>query len=220
MTAVCLQPDPSKFDYSQMAYIQALDGLVKQLELPQPFDLVVQVSSMQACQLFHLKRSMCKSCSQCHSRHRQNQIVLHEAYVNRHYCWLLQGFILGQYAMLWAMQHPDQVEKIIVLNTPLGRQCKLRPELAAYKNKMSFLRPDPQVSQPFLSASECQHMACCTSQAWIIAQIMCLVDMKYVWQPISDAMECGGGIRSALPRTWPSHCCNSRNHEQGAFTDC
>ena len=61
--------------------------------------------------------------------------------------------------MLWAMQHPDQVERMIVLNTPLGRQCKLRPELAAYKSKMAFMRPDPQVAQPSLSASACQCMA-------------------------------------------------------------
>lgn len=47
--------------------------------------------------------------------------------------------------MLWAMQNPDKVEKMVVLNTPLGSKSKLRPELAAYKNRMAFLRPDPQV---------------------------------------------------------------------------
>ena len=48
--------------------------------------------------------------------------------------------------MLWAMQNPDKVEKMVILNTPLGAKSKLRPELAAYKNRMAFLRPDPQVS--------------------------------------------------------------------------
>ncbi|DBB04005.1 TPA: hypothetical protein ACH3X1_013066 [Trebouxia sp. C0004] len=90
------KPDPSQFDYSQKAYIQALDTLVDQLEIQKPIDVIVQ------------------------------------------------GFILGQYAMLWAMQNPDKVEKMVVLNTPLGAKSKLRPELAAYKNRMAFLRPDPK----------------------------------------------------------------------------
>lgn len=47
--------------------------------------------------------------------------------------------------MLWAMRNPDKVEKMVILNTPLGSKSKLRPELAAYKNRMAFLRPDPQV---------------------------------------------------------------------------
>ncbi|KAL3139633.1 hypothetical protein ABBQ38_003949 [Trebouxia sp. C0009 RCD-2024] len=91
------KPDPSQFDYSKKAYIQALDALVSQLEhLNQPVDVIVQ------------------------------------------------GFILGQYALLWAMQNPDKVEKLVILNTPLGLKTKLRPELAAYKNRMAFLRPDPK----------------------------------------------------------------------------
>ncbi len=48
--------------------------------------------------------------------------------------------------MLWAMQNPEKVEKMVILNTPLGSKSKLRPELAAYKNRMAFLRPDPKVS--------------------------------------------------------------------------
>lgn len=50
------------------------------------------------------------------------------------------------------MQNPDKVERLVVLNTPLGLKTKLRPELAAYKNKMAFLRPDPKASphKPFL----------------------------------------------------------------------
>lgn len=56
--------------------------------------------------------------------------------------------MLGQYAILWAMSNPDKVNKLIVLNTPLGRKTKLRPELAAYKAKMAFMRPDPNVSPP------------------------------------------------------------------------
>lgn len=50
------------------------------------------------------------------------------------------------------MQNPDKVERLVVLNTPLGLKTKLRPELAAYKNKMAFLRPHPKASphKPFL----------------------------------------------------------------------
>lgn len=58
----------------------------------------------------------------------------------------LQGFILGQYAMLWALSNPDKVDKLVVLNTPVGRKSKLRPELAAYKTKIAMFRPDPKVS--------------------------------------------------------------------------
>lgn len=48
------------------------------------------------------------------------------------------------------MQNPDKVEKLVILNTPLGLKTKLRPELAAYKNRMAFLRPDPKASPLFL----------------------------------------------------------------------
>ena len=44
------------------------------------------------------------------------------------------------------MQNPNKIEKVIILNTPLGMKTKLRPELAAYKNRMAFLRPDPKAS--------------------------------------------------------------------------
>ena len=67
--------------------------------------------------------------------------------------------------MLWAMQNPDKVEKMIVLNTPLGRQSKLRPELAAYKNRMAFLRPDPKASLTHLPArGSLQKHNCCLTQ--------------------------------------------------------
>lgn len=65
----------------------------------------------------------------------------------------LQGFVLGQYAMLWAMANPDKIDKLVVLNTPLGQNTKLRPELAAYKAKMAFMRPDPNVSN--LTIQQC-----------------------------------------------------------------
>lgn len=56
---------------------------------------------------------------------------------------IVQGFVLGQIGMLWASQNSDKIEKLIVLNTPLSRSAKLRPELAAYKSPLAFLRPKP-----------------------------------------------------------------------------
>lgn len=56
------------------------------------------------------------------------------------------------------MQNPDKVEKVIILNTPLGLKTKLRPELAAYKNRMAFLRPDPQASLHKVTITTCTAM--------------------------------------------------------------
>lgn len=52
-----------------------------------------------------------------------------------------QGFVLGQYGLLYALEHEDQVERLFILNTPLALNSKLRPELAAYKSPLPFLRP-------------------------------------------------------------------------------
>jgi pimeloyl-ACP methyl ester carboxylesterase len=54
---------------------------------------------------------------------------------------------LGQYGLLYAQQHADDIEKLVVLNTPVDVKSALRPELAAYKNPISFLRPKPD--KPF-----------------------------------------------------------------------
>ena len=49
--------------------------------------------------------------------------------------------MLGQYGLLYALKNSDAVEKLVILNTPLDTKAALRPELAAYKNPISFLRP-------------------------------------------------------------------------------
>jgi hypothetical protein len=59
---------------------------------------------------------------------------------------LTHGFVLGQYGLLWARQRADQVEKLAILNVPLGRKTALRPELAPYKAAMPFLRPKPDTA--------------------------------------------------------------------------
>jgi hypothetical protein len=57
-----------------------------------------------------------------------------------------QGYVLGQYGLLHALEHQQDVARLLILNTPLAVKTKLRPELAAYKNPLPFLRPG---SKPF-----------------------------------------------------------------------
>ena len=57
------------------------------------------------------------------------------------YALVVHGFILSQFALTYALDHPAQIEKLMVLNTPVARNSKLRPELAAYKNPLPFMRP-------------------------------------------------------------------------------
>ena len=68
-----------------------------------------------------------------------------------------QGFVLGQYALLWAQQNADKVDRLLVLNTPLAKSSKLRPELAAYKAPLPFMRPgsvSPGVRNPTAARRE------------------------------------------------------------------
>eukprot|EP00472_Partenskyella_glossopodia_P004057 CAMPEP_0197531854 /NCGR_PEP_ID=MMETSP1318-20131121/37446_1 /TAXON_ID=552666 /ORGANISM="Partenskyella glossopodia, Strain RCC365" /LENGTH=433 /DNA_ID=CAMNT_0043088213 /DNA_START=45 /DNA_END=1343 /DNA_ORIENTATION=+ len=44
-----------------------------------------------------------------------------------------QGFILGQYGVLFASENQDMVDKLIILNTPLGRATKLPDPLGSYQ---------------------------------------------------------------------------------------
>lgn len=49
--------------------------------------------------------------------------------------------MLGQYGLLYALANEDNVDRLFILNTPLALNSKLRPELAAYKSPIPFLRP-------------------------------------------------------------------------------
>ena len=49
--------------------------------------------------------------------------------------------MLGQYGLLYALKNSEAIEKLVILNTPLDVKSALRPELAAYKNPISFMRP-------------------------------------------------------------------------------
>lgn len=66
---------------------------------------------------------------------------------------LCQGYILGNFGLLYALQHADQVERLLILNTPLATNTKLRPELAAYKNSIAFMRPAKDVSYGWFDQS-------------------------------------------------------------------
>ncbi len=94
------------------------------------------------------------------------------------------------------MQNPDKVEKMVVLNTPLGQKSKLRPELAAYKNQMAFLRPDPKVI--FTWCIKIILSACCQS-----------ADSNTVWGPHALQFLIAGGsnqrVSILLVLTKPDH---------------
>jgi hypothetical protein len=61
---------------------------------------------------------------------------------------LLQGYILGQYGLLYALENEQSVAALVILNTPLGLKTPLRPELAAYKSPLPFLRPKAGATFP------------------------------------------------------------------------
>lgn len=54
---------------------------------------------------------------------------------------VVHGYVLGQAAVLYAATHPDVVDKVVALNVPFGIKAKLRPELAAFKSPIGFLKP-------------------------------------------------------------------------------
>lgn len=64
----------------------------------------------------------------------------------RPYAVVVQGYVLGQYGLQYALQHADDVAKLVILNTPLNLKSKLRPELAAYKAPLAFMRPKPDAT--------------------------------------------------------------------------
>ena len=54
---------------------------------------------------------------------------------------IVHGYVLGQAAILYACRHPEVVDRVVSLNVPFGKKAKLRPELAAYKNPIAFMKP-------------------------------------------------------------------------------
>jgi len=39
------------------------------------------------------------------------------------------------------LQNEDKIARLMILNTPLSLSTKLRPDMAAFKNPLPFLRP-------------------------------------------------------------------------------
>eukprot|EP01026_Neomeris_dumetosa_P062325 TRINITY_DN5894_c0_g1_i2.p2 TRINITY_DN5894_c0_g1~~TRINITY_DN5894_c0_g1_i2.p2 ORF type:complete len:269 (-),score=45.45 TRINITY_DN5894_c0_g1_i2:258-1064(-) len=56
---------------------------------------------------------------------------------------VVQGYILGQFGLLYALSQEDKIDRLIILNTPVALKSTLRPELAAYKAPLPFMRPKP-----------------------------------------------------------------------------
>jgi pimeloyl-ACP methyl ester carboxylesterase len=54
---------------------------------------------------------------------------------------VVHGYVLGQYALLWAAANEDRIASLVVLPTPLSLRSKLPPALAAYTSPVPFLRP-------------------------------------------------------------------------------
>ena len=50
-----------------------------------------------------------------------------------HTLTLTQGFVLGQYGMLYALKNPDKIDKLVILNTPLQRKTPLPAILSKLK---------------------------------------------------------------------------------------
>mmetsp|Transcript_37709 Transcript_37709/g.63380 ORF Transcript_37709/g.63380 Transcript_37709/m.63380 type:complete len:430 (+) Transcript_37709:3-1292(+) len=52
--------------------------------------------------------------------------------IKKPFVFITQGYILGQYGILFAAENPDLVEKLVILNTPLGAKSKLPAPLSSY----------------------------------------------------------------------------------------
>ena len=50
---------------------------------------------------------------------------LYKIGVKEPFVLVTQGFILGQYGLLYALKNADMIEKLVVFNTPLERKTKL-----------------------------------------------------------------------------------------------
>ena len=85
-----------------------------------------------------------------------------------------QGFVLGQYGLLYAQQHDESINKLVILNTPVDVKSALRPELAAYKNPIAFLRPkaDKRFDAMTYNASGLAYVRACVRCAMCV-RAMC-----------------------------------------------
>jgi pimeloyl-ACP methyl ester carboxylesterase len=65
---------------------------------------------------------------------------------------MVQGFVYGQYALIWGLENPDLVQRIIVLNTPLRPGTPLPFVLQQYQLPIvaSFVAQDAMRAERFL----------------------------------------------------------------------
>mmetsp|Transcript_30960 Transcript_30960/g.72388 ORF Transcript_30960/g.72388 Transcript_30960/m.72388 type:complete len:444 (+) Transcript_30960:3-1334(+) len=65
---------------------------------------------------------------------------------------MVQGYVYGQYALIWGQENPDKVQRIIVLNTPLQTGTALPFPLQQYQLPIvsSFVAQDAMRAERFL----------------------------------------------------------------------
>jgi hypothetical protein len=122
------KPGKGAFAFSEAAYLAGLQGFVAAAGIRKPYALVVQVRR---------PASNGHSAAAKHSARPPLQQRRPTAPAGSP----AQGFVLGQYGLLHALAHEADVARLLVLNTPLSLKAKLRPELAAYKSPLPFMRP-------------------------------------------------------------------------------
>lgn len=142
---------PGSFGYDEKAYIDALEQFVQAIDLKGPYAVVTHGYAF--CEEFwqHFDvpdlldyAALCPPASHCSMLcvlvgiHFELQDSMYDIGV-----WCHCRFVLGQYGLLWALKHADDISHLVILGTPLGVSTSLRPELAPYKSPVPFLRPKP-----------------------------------------------------------------------------
>jgi hypothetical protein len=117
----------------------------------------------------------------------------------------VQGYILGNFGLLYALQHADQVERLLILNTPLATNTKLRPELAAYKTPIAFMRPAKDVGYGWFEQSSAV-LSRCKRSRWRRMQPEQLLPSPPVL--LNAVKECGC-CSVSFSMTFQSACCLS-----------
>jgi pimeloyl-ACP methyl ester carboxylesterase len=168
-----LQPPPGEFAYDEAAYKKALGQFIDAVSSAKPVTLVVQVLRKQGIAPESFNRALLSSLLRDQNlsspvRHYSRTFSTLSAFVDRvaaegtsfvtiaaqglgSWCSASrqQGYITAQYALLWAAENPEKVDKLVMLNMPLSPKSALPPYLAPYKNPIAFMRPKVRDSAAF-----------------------------------------------------------------------
>jgi hypothetical protein len=129
----------------------------------------------------------------------------------------LQGYVLGQYGLLYALAHEEQISRLFILNTPLALSSKLRPELAAYKSPIPFMRPgnvsrcSRSRSSSSSSSSWCLHLqhvlqAMVQLQAKVLSHVLLALQVVRLFWRLALDRRCVVLVTTLLAYT---HACTS-----------